>query len=63
MDSAEDVARMAFDFVRVAGNTLEGLDAEDNVRLLRMRTKKVEFVIVPGRTFGFPFGSLGCWFN
>lgn len=53
MDSAEDVARMAFEFVRAAGNTLQGLDTEDNVRLLRMRTKKVEFVIVPGKTFGF----------
>ena len=49
MDNAEDVARLAFNFVKIAGNTVEGLDAEDDVRLLRVRTKKVELVIVPGR--------------
>ena len=54
IDCAEDVARLAFDFVKVAGSTIEGLDVEDDVRLLRVRTKKVELVIVPGKHFCFP---------
>ena len=51
IDSAEDIARLAFGFVKVAGTTIGGLDAEDDVRLLRVRTKKMELVIVPGERF------------
>jgi len=45
--SAEDVARMAWTFVNSAGSMVEELDKEDEVKLLRLRTKKCELVIVP----------------
>lgn len=46
--SAEDVARMAWTFVNSAGSMVNELDEEDEVKLLRLRTKKCELVIVPG---------------
>lgn len=46
--SAEDVASMVWNFIRAAGSLVEGLDEEDEVKLLRLRTKKNELVIVPG---------------
>ena len=46
--SAEDVAKMVWSFMTAAGSLVEGLDAEDEVKLLRLRTKKNELVIVPG---------------
>jgi dynein light chain roadblock-type len=49
IQSAEDVARMVWSFLSAAGSLVEGLDAEDEVKLLRLRTKKNELVIVPGR--------------
>ncbi|KAI9721299.1 MAG: hypothetical protein M1812_002461 [Candelaria pacifica] len=48
MKDAEEVARMVWNFVRAAGTMVEGLDAEDEVKLLRLRTRKNELVIVPG---------------
>ncbi|KAI9796581.1 MAG: hypothetical protein M1835_003717 [Candelina submexicana] len=45
---AEEVARMVWAFVGAAGTMVEGLDAEDEVKLLRLRTRKNELVIVPG---------------
>jgi len=45
--SAEDVARMAWTFVNSAESMVEELDREDEVKLLRLRTKKCELVIVP----------------
>jgi len=47
MQSAEDVARLVFSFVESAGTLVNGLDNEEEVRLLRVRTKKNELVIVP----------------
>ena len=46
--SAEDVAGMVWSFLGAAGNLVDELDREDEVRLLRLRTKKNELVIVPG---------------
>ncbi|KAL2263093.1 hypothetical protein VTK26DRAFT_8251 [Humicola hyalothermophila] len=45
--SAEELAAMVWNFVGTAGNLVEELDSEDEARLLRLRTKKQEFVIVP----------------
>lgn len=47
--SAEEVSRMVFSFMSAAKDFTEGMDQEDEVRLLRMRTRKNEIVIVPGR--------------
>jgi dynein light chain roadblock-type len=41
---------MVWSFTSAAGSLVEGLDKEDEVRLLRLRTKKNELVIVPGRS-------------
>ena len=46
---AEDVARMVFSFVSGAGSFVEGMDEGDDLKLLRVRTRKNEIVIVPGR--------------
>jgi len=48
---AEDVARMIWSFVNSAGSLVEGLDHDDEVKLLRLRTKKNELVIVPDSKF------------
>lgn len=50
LQSAEDVARAALQFVSAAGTLLEELDEDEEVKLLRLRTKKYELVIYPGRT-------------
>jgi dynein light chain roadblock-type len=47
MQSAEVVARLVFKFVEAAGSFVDGLDKDEEVRLLRVRTKKNELVIVP----------------
>ncbi|QDS70253.1 hypothetical protein FKW77_007397 [Venturia effusa] len=47
MHSAEEVARLVFKFVEAAGVFVDGLDKDEEVRLLRVRTKKNELVIVP----------------
>ena len=46
--NAEDVARMVFTFVAGAKAFTEGMDESDDIKLLRMRTRKNEIVIVPG---------------
>ena len=46
--SAEDIASMVWSFLAAAGNLVNELDKEDEVKLLRLRTKKNELVIVPG---------------
>jgi dynein light chain roadblock-type len=46
--SAEDVASMVWSFLGSAGKLVDALDKEDEVKLLRLRTKKNELVIVPG---------------
>lgn len=48
MQSAEDVASMVWSFLSAAGALVDGLDKDDEVKLLRLRTKKNELVIVPG---------------
>jgi dynein light chain roadblock-type len=47
LQSGEDVARLVFKFVEAAGMFVDGLDKDEEVRLLRVRTKKNELVIVP----------------
>lgn len=49
--SAEEMARMVWAFVEAAGGLVVGLDPEDEVKLLRLRTKKQELVIVPGERY------------
>lgn len=49
MRSAEDVARMVHGFIDAAGELVKNLEEEDEVKLLRLRTKKNELVIVPGK--------------
>ena len=46
--SAEDVASKVWAFLTAAGSLVEGLYEEDEVKLLRLRTKKNELVIIPG---------------
>lgn len=48
IQSAEDVASAVWKFLGAAGSLVDELDKEDDVRLLRLRTKKNELVIVPG---------------
>jgi len=48
IQSAEDVASMVWSFLGAAGKLVDGLDKDDEVKLLRLRTKKNELVIVPG---------------
>jgi dynein light chain roadblock-type len=46
---AEDVARLVWRFVQSAGSMIEELNGEsDEAKLLRVRTRKNELVIVPG---------------
>lgn len=48
--SAEDVASMVWSFITAAGGVVKGLyDEDDEVKLLRLRTKKNELVIIPGK--------------
>jgi len=53
MKNAEEVARMVWGFVQAAGGLVEGLqgEGEDEVKLLRLRTRKNELVIVPDAKF------------
>lgn len=47
--NAEEVARAVYGFVKNAGTLIEELNGEnDEAKLLRVRTKKNELVIVPG---------------
>ena len=50
---AEDVARMVMRFVDAASAMGKDLDAEDDIKLLRMRTKRREYVIVPSMWLWF----------
>ncbi|ATZ53701.1 hypothetical protein BCIN_09g04910 [Botrytis cinerea B05.10] len=43
----EELASMVWSFAKSAGGLVQGLDVEDEVKLLRLRTKKHELVIVP----------------
>lgn len=48
IQSAEDVASKVWSFLAAAGSLVDGLYEEDEVKLLRLRTKKNELVIIPG---------------
>jgi len=49
---AEDVARLVWTFVRSAGDMIEELNGDnDEAKLLRVRTKKNELVVVPDAKF------------
>lgn len=48
-NSAEDVASMVLAYVAGAKAFTKGMDKSDEVKLLRLRTRKNEIVIVPGR--------------
>ncbi|KAL6721895.1 hypothetical protein ACLMJK_001000 [Lecanora helva] len=48
-NSAQKVARMVHNFVASANSFTEGMNRSDDVRLLRLRTRKNEIVIVPGK--------------
>ena len=46
---AEEVAQLVYTFVKSAGSMIEELNGEhDEAKLLRVRTKKNELVVVPG---------------
>ncbi|KAI1434810.1 hypothetical protein GGR50DRAFT_694738 [Xylaria sp. CBS 124048] len=45
--AAQELASMVWNFVSSAGSLVDEIDTEDELRLLRLRTKKQEFVIVP----------------
>lgn len=55
---AEDVAKMVFSFVSGAGGLVQGMDDEDEVKLLRIRTRKSEIVIVPGQSLNLTLTSI-----
>ncbi|KAK3696144.1 hypothetical protein LTR37_018115 [Vermiconidia calcicola] len=49
---AEEVARLVYGFVQSAGSMIEELNGEnDEAKLLRVRTKKNELVVVPDAKF------------
>lgn len=52
IQSAEDVASKVWAFLTAAGSLVEGLYEEDEVKLLRLRTKKNELFIIPGNQDG-----------
>ena len=55
--NAEDVARLVYAFVKSAGSMIEELNGEnDEAKLLRIRTKKNELVVVPGTWIVSQFG-------
>ena len=49
-NTAEDIAHMVFAFAAEAKTFTESIDESDEVKLLRLRTRKNEIVIVPGRS-------------
>ena len=47
--TAEEIAKMVFTFINAAGAFVDDMGKADDVRLLRLRTRKHEIVIVPGQ--------------
>lgn len=45
------MSRLVMKFVEAAGEMVDGLDHDDELRLLRLRTRKNELVIVPSECF------------
>lgn len=57
--SAEEVAKLVWKFFGAAGETAEEMmGVEDEVKLLRLRTRRNELVIVPGMPFHWPAREL-----
>lgn len=52
LQSAEHVASLVWNFLKAAGGLVKDLDGQDEVKLLRLRTKNNELVIVPGTMHG-----------
>lgn len=48
INNAEDVARLVWNFVGAAGTLVDGLESDNEVKLLRVRTKHNELLIIPG---------------
>ena len=55
-NTAEDIARMVFAFAAEAKTFTEGIDESDELKLLRLRTRKNEIVIVPGKSLQIYIG-------
>jgi hypothetical protein len=49
---------MVWSFLTAAGNLVDELDKDDEVKLLRLRTRKNELVIVPGMPLTHPIAGL-----
>ncbi|KAI0975817.1 hypothetical protein F4678DRAFT_283709 [Xylaria arbuscula] len=45
--AAQELASMVWSFLSSAGSLVDEIDGEDELKLLRLRTRKQEFVIVP----------------
>ncbi|KAI1460013.1 hypothetical protein F4805DRAFT_12492 [Annulohypoxylon moriforme] len=45
--AAQELASMVWTFLSTAGSLVDEIDSEDELKLLRLRTKKQELVIVP----------------
>ncbi|KAI1335349.1 hypothetical protein F5Y15DRAFT_398368 [Xylariaceae sp. FL0016] len=45
--AAQELASMVWGFLSAAGSLVDEMDTEDELKLLRLRTKKQELVIVP----------------
>ena len=55
-NTAEDIAQMVFAFAAEAKTFTEGIDESDELKLLRLRTRKNEIVIVPGKSLQIYIG-------
>ncbi|MCJ1377860.1 hypothetical protein MMC17_000956 [Xylographa soralifera] len=51
--TAEEVAKMIFQFVSTTTGLVNDLEEGDDVQLVRLRTRKSEIVIVPGKLLSF----------
>jgi hypothetical protein len=54
----EEIARHVWRFVRASGELVQSMDAEDELRLLRIRTRRNELVIVPSECARFSLDQL-----
>ncbi|KAH8597952.1 hypothetical protein B0O99DRAFT_507754, partial [Bisporella sp. PMI_857] len=52
-DEMMELAKMVYQFVKTAGALVENLDPQDQTKLLRLRTKRFELVIVPDPKYIF----------
>ncbi|CAK7218624.1 hypothetical protein SCUCBS95973_003551 [Sporothrix curviconia] len=48
---ARELAGLVWNYVKASGDLVEAIDTEDELKLLRLRTKKQELVIVPNPKF------------